>query len=173
METDEWLMAQYQAGDTQAFAALYRRHWKTLVRFFERHGLEGAEGAQQAWFRVVCARGQYRAALPFLPWLLGISRNLVRDGKRRARSRALAATLLRASEASHSPMDRVAARLVSAYALEAVGPSLRALLAAHHGEALSFPELSQQLGVPVGTLKVRAHRAYRTMRRRCEGAQAP
>jgi RNA polymerase sigma-70 factor (ECF subfamily) len=172
VESDERLMAQYQAGEAAAFASLYRRHWKRVVRFFERRGHEGPEGAQQAWFRVVCARGQYRTSMPFLPWLLGICRNLLRDGQRRARSRAAAATLLRASDEGHLPMEQVAARLVTAHALQAVGPQLRALLAAHHGEARSFRELSAQLGVPIGTLKVRAHRAYRAMRSHCEAASA-
>jgi DNA-directed RNA polymerase specialized sigma24 family protein len=70
-------------------------------------------------------------------------------------------------------MERVEARLVVSHALKAVRPALHALLAAHHGAAFSFPELSARLGVPTGTLKVRAHRAYRAMRSHTEGPTLP
>ncbi len=165
-------MATYLRGSHRAFEALYRRHRRGLVLFFERRGLEGAEYSQHTFFRVVCARHQYQVNLPFRPWLMSIARNLVRDARRRHLTAQAGLVLLAAAERAHRPMARVEAKLVIAHALRSLSDPIRRLVVAHHGEGLSFGELSSVEGASTTALKVRAHRAYAAMRDACRAPAA-
>jgi RNA polymerase sigma factor (sigma-70 family) len=165
--SDEQLMEHYLEGSHRAFEALYRRHLRGLVRFFERRGLEGAEFSQHTFFRVVCARDQYQRRLPFKPWLMAIAKNLVRDARRRQSTANQSRPLLTITEPADQPMNRVDAKLVVSHALAAISDVTRRVVARHHAEGVSFSELSALEGVSVTALKVRAHRAYGAMRHAC------
>ena len=135
-------------------------------------GLEGAEYSQHTFFRVVCARHQYHRHLPFRPWLLSIAKNLVRDARRRQHTAQVGTAMLAETERAHRPMSWVEAKLVVSFALTNLNEPTRRLVVAHHGEGLSFGELSTREGVSTTALKVRAHRAYGAMREACR-APAP
>ena len=85
-ETDEQLMARYRDGDAAAFDELYRRHRGPVYRYIQRLGHAGMDVEslyQDAWMRVIQARGQWRLGEGFKPWLYRIAHNRVVDVLRR------------------------------------------------------------------------------------------
>lgn len=84
-ETDEQLMARYCAGDSAAFDVLYRRYRGPVFRYMQRlchAGVDAESLYQDAWLRLIRARGQWNAAMPFRPWLYAIAHNRVVDAWR-------------------------------------------------------------------------------------------
>ncbi len=65
-----------------------------------------------------------------------------------------------------TPTDRVVRR-----ALEQLGPGQRDVLLLHWYEDLSFAEIGDALGISTSAAKVRAHRAYKLLRKILVGAQ--
>src|SRR5687767_15957836 len=75
-------MLAYRSGDARAFETLYRRHRGALFRFILRSLKQRAvaeELFQEAWMRVVEARGRYEAQARFTTWLYTIAHNLLVD----------------------------------------------------------------------------------------------
>ena len=83
---DEELMLAYREGDAAAFETLYRRHRGALYRFVLRAIKERAaaeELFQEAWIRVIEARGRYAPSARFTTWLYTIAHNRLVDHWRR------------------------------------------------------------------------------------------
>jgi len=79
---DEELMLAYRHGDAAAFETLYRRHRGALYRFVLRalkQGSAAEELFQEAWIRVIEARGRYAPQARFTTWLYTIAHNLLVD----------------------------------------------------------------------------------------------
>src|SRR6516225_9730352 len=88
---DEELVARWQAGDVQAFAALVRRWQQPIARFLAR--LVGSLGlasdlCQDVFLRAYVAGPRYRGG-KFSAWLYRIALNAARDVSRRRRHEAL------------------------------------------------------------------------------------
>jgi RNA polymerase sigma-70 factor (ECF subfamily) len=83
---DEELMLAYREGDAGAFETLYKRHRGALYRFIVRSLRErgtAEELFQEAWIRVIEARGRYAPSARFTTWLYTIAHNLLVDHWRR------------------------------------------------------------------------------------------
>ena len=83
---DEELMLAYGRGDAGAFETLYKRHRGRLYRFVLRalsnsagHRSTAEELFQEAWIRVIEARGRYAPQARFTTWLYTIAHNLIVD----------------------------------------------------------------------------------------------
>jgi RNA polymerase sigma factor (sigma-70 family) len=83
---DEELMLAYGRGDAGAFETLYKRHRGRLYRFVLRalsnsagHRSTAEELFQEAWIRVIEARGRYVPQARFTTWLYTIAHNLIVD----------------------------------------------------------------------------------------------
>ena len=77
------------AGDDDAGRRLFRRHYHTIYRFFERRGVDGIEDAVQDTF-LACQRRreQFRRESSFRAFLFGIARyTLLEHGRRKRRNR--------------------------------------------------------------------------------------
>lgn len=81
------LVTQIQAGDTEAFAELYRRHFDRVYTYLrvvmnDRH--EAEDTAQQVFMKVLEALPAYeRRRQPFRAWLMTVVRNAAIDVMRR------------------------------------------------------------------------------------------
>lgn len=169
MRSDEELMVAYVAGDAGAFEALFRRY-DGLVRGYLRRGYTREEDvedlAQQVFLQLHRARRDYRPDRPLRPWLMTIARNLKRDHLRRERRRPPLAPLVNQPVASGAPgTDPAALREALAEALRRLPGSLRRIVEARWCEHLSHMEISRRFGISRSAAKVRAHRAYRALRR--------
>jgi RNA polymerase sigma-70 factor (ECF subfamily) len=169
-DDDVRLMLAFAAGDETAFAALFERWSRPLLRYLERIVREAAtaeELVQEAFVRVHRAREQYRPEARFSTWLYRIATHLAWNELRRPRRRAphesidgeQAAPLA----APAAPVDEIVhARRVSAEvegALAALPERQRAALWLAAVEGQSYAEVAAALDTSEKAVKALVHRA--------------
>ena len=160
--------------DPTAFSALFDRHASVLHRYVTRRlGDSLADDIVAETFLAAFRRlGRYDTAhRDARPWLYGIAANLI--GKHRRAEvrayRALARTGV--DEVAESYADRVEARVSAsaahrelAGALAVLSPGDREVLLMIAWADLSYEEVARALGIPIGTVRSRLHRARRKTR---------
>ena len=172
------VIADAVAGDEAAWesiVSMYARRIYAMAKSRLRDA-EAAEEITQSVFATLAARlreGGYEERGRFESWLFRITMNRVRDEGRR-RQRRSADTV---SIADHGPVpggggdavdrgDGTLAALRDAVAgLE--GPDREVIELRHHGQ-LSFAQIADLLGEPIGTVLARHHRALKKIRRAIE-----
>ncbi|MET9269887.1 sigma-70 family RNA polymerase sigma factor [Kribbella sp. NPDC003557] len=104
---------------------------------------------------------------PVRMWLFRVARNLVVDHHRRA-GRAvpvgLGATELEEPRSQPDPAEQIIDRRVLVDVLRRLSPAHREVIARVHLLGHAGEEVAAVLGVPVGTVKSRAHNAVRQVR---------
>jgi len=117
-ESDEALMAAYQAGDVRAFERLVARHEKqvwSFLRRFTRDEAAAEDLLQEVFLRVVKgAQGvnEWKGNSKFSTWVYAIARNLCVDHARRAvhrKASSLDAPTRPDGDSTETLHDRVAA----------------------------------------------------------------
>ena len=164
------IMQAYIRGEERAFEALFRKYAPVLTGYFLRRGLHASDAqdlVQQTFLQLHRSRDQYRAGESVRPWLFTIARNVSRDhGRRRQRRPETFCDLDRyeapVREVDRGHDDRAHAR---ALALPRLPREPRAVLKEHWFEERSFTEIADRQGAHSGTLRVRAHRACRELRK--------
>ncbi|KOG34078.1 RNA polymerase sigma factor [Streptomyces resistomycificus] len=182
-ESDASVIARSR-DQPEAFAALFDRHADAVHRYAARRlGGEVADDlvaetfttAFQQRHRYDPARG---AGADARPWLFGIATNLV-GRHRRAEARRFKAMARVPALADHDePLadraaDRVVARAVRrelAAALAALPARYRDVLLLVAWGDLGYEEAAQALGIPVGTVRSRLHRARSKLREALGGS---
>lgn len=86
--SDEVLMTHYQAGDFDAFEALYNRNSSRVFAFLRKKvSHETAEELlQDAFVKLHSSRNKYDANYPFLPWLFTVVKNTLYDHFKKSES---------------------------------------------------------------------------------------
>jgi RNA polymerase sigma factor (sigma-70 family) len=163
------------AGDHDAFGTLFDRHAKAVYNFLLRRTTDWSLAEDltaavflQAWRRHNQVVFDGDSALP---WLLGVARLVLRNASRsRTRYQAalcrVRANALAAGQGPSDPADVVVGRLDSERQLAELRAAIAALPVRHREviELCVYAGLDQQaaaiaLGVSVGTVKSRLHRA--------------
>ena len=161
------LMERLQQGDPDACSALLDDIGPSLTYFLRRrvadpHELEDVY--QEVFMAIFEARHTYEPGRPFEPWLFAIARNITVDYTRRRWSRAHWEELV--AEPPERPADT---SNTAAPELEAVLAKLpsdqRQAFSLLKLDGLSLQTAAARAGVSVGALKVRAHRAYKALKR--------
>jgi RNA polymerase sigma-70 factor (ECF subfamily) len=177
--TDAELVGRAQAGDGEAFAELYRRHYPRVLRACARRlAFDAEEVAQAAFVRAFERIEQCTGEQRFGAWVQVIARHLCTDALRaqtraEAYARAAAAAAGRPATVADWPEEH-ALRQEEMEALTGVLRRLprrqREVLVAREIEGRRPAEIAAALGVSLGTvdsLLLRARRAaaagYRTM----------
>lgn len=182
-ESDASVIARSR-DEPEAFAALFDRHADAVHRYAARRlGGEVADDlvaetfttAFQQRHRYDPARG---AGADARPWLFGIATNLV-GRHRRAEARRFKAMARVPALADHDePLaDRAADRVVARAVRRELAAALAALPAQHRDVLLlvawgdlGYGETAQALGIPVGTVRSRLHRARGKLREALGGS---
>ncbi|MFF6994513.1 RNA polymerase sigma factor [Streptomyces sp. NPDC008313] len=182
-ESDASVIARSR-DEPEAFAALFDRHADAVHRYAARRlGGEVADDlvaetfttAFQQRHRYDPARG---AGVDARPWLFGIATNLV-GRHRRAEARRFKAMARVPAPADHDePLaDRAADRVVARAVRRELAAALAALPARHRDVLLlvawadhSYEEAAEALGIPVGTVRSRLHRARGKLRETLGGS---
>lgn len=168
--TDEELMTAYVDGDEGAFRTLFDRYSPILLRLTSRH-LQSNELAeeivQQTFFRVHGARNDFREGSKLRPWIMTISMNLVREHWRRSKRRTPAPIDVDsrpAPEPQFMPLEEAQRAQLLRTALERLPASQREVIELHWFQERPYSEVAQIVGTSEGAVRVRAHRAYNTLK---------
>jgi RNA polymerase sigma-70 factor, ECF subfamily len=120
--------------------------------------------AQEAFIRAYRALHQYDPALPFAPWLYRITTNASLNHVQRWHARETPVDELpeRSDETDLGPEATAVRREEVAEVVAAMAelpPAYRAALTLRHMQQLSYQEVADALGIPLGTVKTHLHRA--------------
>jgi RNA polymerase sigma factor (sigma-70 family) len=171
--TDERaLMAAYADGDQAAFAALFAATAPRLLAFFMRALCDRAlaeDLLQRTFERVHASRARYERGAPVRPWLFTIAARLRVDELRR-RYRLPPSTddedldALPASAPERDALDQQHRDQRVRAAIDALPASQRVVIHLHRFEDMTFGEIAGVLGVKEGAVRIRAFRAYDSLR---------
>jgi len=184
------LVADAAGGDESAWESivvLYSRRIYAMAKSRLRDA-ESAEEITQSVFASLAERlrgpGGYTEQGRFEPWLFRIAMNRVRDEGRRRQRRGRDTVSLDApntdaalapAPTSTSGADDLAALRAAVATLD--GPDREIIELRHHGN-LSFAQIAETLGEPMGTVLARHHRALKKLKKELEtprpaGAETP
>jgi RNA polymerase sigma-70 factor, ECF subfamily len=177
---DTWaLVTRAQAGDTDAFAALYRKHHPNVFRFIRSRtgSLHTAEDlASDVWVRALNGIGRIEyQGRDFGAWLTTIARNITADYFKSKRVQLvtpvedmhtwdLAAGDDPEREAVTSVARAEAGRLLSEV-IAKLTPGQRQVIELRFYEGLNTVESAAAMGVEVGAAKTLQSRATASLRR--------
>ncbi len=168
--TDEELMDAYVNGSDQAFRLLFERYAPILLRLTRRH-LRSDELAeeivQQTFFRLHGARNDFRRGSKLRPWVMTIAMNLVREHWRRKKRRKMTSLEVEtqaAPEAEFMPLEIRERSMLLHAALEKLPTSQREVVELHWFQERPYAEVATIVGTSEGAVRVRAHRAYATLK---------
>jgi RNA polymerase sigma-70 factor (ECF subfamily) len=162
---EEQLVERARRGDTAAFAELVVAYQGLAFRtayLIARDAADAEEAAQDGFVKAYRALGRFRAGAPFRPWLLAIVANEAKNRRRSAGRRAALVLQDVSDDAAPSPETVLLAgegraRLLAA--VESLRDQERDVVVCRYFLELSEEETAAALGVRLGTVKSRAHRA--------------
>lgn len=154
----------------QELARALRRGYVAAFRWLGNPD-ESRELCQEAAARVLAARDRFDPSRPFYPWFYRILKNLCLDRLGRRKRAAQAAEALRhapppgGGTAEGQLIAEERQRAVAA-AIDALPPEMREVIELRHFQDLSYEEMADLLGCPLGTVMSRLYRARRALRER-------
>ena len=161
------LMARMQDGDNESCRTLLDDIGPMVMNFLRRRIADRTELEdvyQETLLAFFQARHTYEPGRPLEPWLFAIARNVAADHARRYWTRASVEQLTdkmperAAAEESRSDpsLEKAMARLPE---------QQRVAFAMLKLEGLSIEQAAARAGTTAGALRVRAHRAYKALRK--------
>jgi|CZKU01.1.fsa_nt_gi RNA polymerase sigma-70 factor (ECF subfamily) len=168
----DFAMERYAGGDTAAFGQLYDALSPRLFGYLLRQTRDRARAEdllQQTMLQIHRARDRFIAGAEVTPWAFAIARRLLVDDIRRNRRVILSddgdpdpgvSSLDRADDLVHA--GELAVRVQ--HILARLPHSQRAAFELIKQEGLTVAEAAQVLGTTVAAVKLRAHRAYESLR---------
>jgi RNA polymerase sigma-70 factor (ECF subfamily) len=175
--TDEELVDTYRAGETNAFRVLIERYQDDLMRFLYRFmgSKELAEDVfQEAFLQIHVSIDTFDVTKRFKPWLFTIAANKGRDMHRKKNRRSALELSANVGEEDGptfvdlmevdvpAPSDALNAHEQDRIVQQVVDslPDLhREILLLAYFQRLSYVQMADQLGIPLGTVKSRLHAA--------------
>ncbi len=167
--TDTELLARLQTNDSAAEREFYDRHVDRVYRLIYR--MSGRTDLAQDWTQDTFIRaferiGQFRGEAALSSWLHAIAVSITLNGLRTMKRRdAHAAPIEAAETVGHWPVDgqpdlKGRMRL----AIDALPAGTRRVFMLHDVEGYTHEEISEALGVAVGTSKSQLSRAREKLR---------
>jgi RNA polymerase sigma-70 factor, ECF subfamily len=181
---DRELIRSCLRGDRQAYRALLARYQDPIFGYCLRMIKDSGQAediAQEALVRTLTRLESYDERYSFSAWVFKIATNLCIDHLRKAKR--IAYSLDQEIEGKDGsfrrelaadtpdPSERLLAeeqmRMLDAAVAE-LPEHYRAILLLRHRENLSYEEIARILELPIGTVKIRIHRARERIKRRLD-----
>jgi RNA polymerase sigma-70 factor, ECF subfamily len=174
VERSDASLIEASLADPDRFGEIFDRHMPEIRRYLHRRvGSAAGDDLTSETFAIAFrGRDRFDLARPDArPWLFGIAANVIRNHKRseKRQARAYARTSPELEEGLdlHAVHDRLDAGSLGPQVYEALS-GLRAgereLILLNAWAELSHGEISEALGIPVGTVKSRLSRAEKKVR---------
>jgi len=175
--SDEQLFEAFCAGEGEAFAELVRRYERPLYSFLAKFLGQGAlaeDVFQETFLQVHVSAKSFEAGRRFRPWLYAIAANKARDALRRqSRQPTVQLTggeddldvgglwdgLLRETQTPPEVLEKKQEEALVRRVVGALPEGMREILVLAYFKHLSYKELADHLGIPLGTVKSRLHGA--------------
>jgi RNA polymerase sigma-70 factor (ECF subfamily) len=173
---DEQLLVASRNGDREAFRRLVERHRDDLLRFLVR--FLGSRAAaddvfQDTFLQVHVSADTFDAERKFRPWLFAIAANKARDFHRRRKRRtatslsnpvgsgdaSLVDLLAAEGEAPDAPTENSEIQQVVKRVVDEMPGHYREILLLAYFQKMSYQQIAECLGIPLGTVKSRLHAA--------------
>ena len=175
-DDDVELLDAWKAGDRRAGAALFERHYPSVLRFFHnKAGEQGKDLIQRTFLRCLEARDRILPGSSFRAFLFGVARNVLlehfrsvkRDGDR------LDGMLTTIQEVAPNPtpsslLSRKREVRVLLAALRRIPIELQMALELFYWEDMSAGEIAAVFELPEGTIRTRLRRAKQLLEREIE-----
>ena len=175
-DIDRQLVERARTGDKRAFELLVEKYQRRLLRLLSRmvrNQDEIEDIAQETFIKAYRALPQFRGDAAFYTWLYRIGVNTARNYLS-SRGRAMVTMSDMAANDEDEPDERIVARDINtpesilstkqvAYvvneAIEALPEELRTAITLREIEGLSYEEIADMMGCPIGTVRSRIFRA--------------
>ncbi len=187
-DVDQELVARFKDGDGQAFALLLERYQRSvfgMLRNMSPWGNETAEDlCQETFMRAFHGLPAFQGGSKFKTWLFRIATHvgITEIRKRKALKRSGRTWSIHGDEdkgissidpvsSAQDPSDALLkeeALNCLRLAIDSIPPLWRSVLVLRDQEGKSYEEISEILGLPVGTVRSRLHRARSRVREALE-----
>ncbi len=157
-------------GERQAFARLvekYQRPLYAMLRRLVRQHEDADDLLQECFLRAFQHLEEFEVSRPFYPWLYRIALNLALSSMRRRKWQLPMESLDLLSSGEEDPEKSIAAsefHVALERAIAKLPAEQRTILLLRTREDMSYQELSQTLGIEVGTVMSRLARAREKLR---------
>ena len=174
---DHDLIAACRAGKTEAFGVLVRRYqdrlYPTVLRLAGCAD-DASDLLQETFLRAYSKLNRFHGESSFYTWVYRIAVNLALSGRRRRRPAARLEDFPQGTDTARDPketdpslsLERAERDQLIQNALNALAADHRAVVVMKEFDGLRYEEIGAILGVPVGTVRSRLHRARCELRER-------
>lgn len=166
-DDEQELVRRCLAGEPAAVAALIDAFRGAVFGLCYRmlgHRQDAEDVTQESFVRAIRSLGRFDLARDFRPWLLAIAGNRCRTHLATRKNRLVGTVPVESVEDSVPALEgaRVLTEEVE-LALSQLREEYRQAFTLFHEEQLSYVEIGEALGCPVGTVKTWVHRARKEL----------
>ena len=175
-DVDAELVARVQRGDKRAFDLLVLKYQRKIMRLLSRMIREPAEVedvAQEAFIKAYRALPQFRGDSAFYTWLYRIAINTARNWQVASGRRPITLNAIESDDGEtfnqidnltdiSTPESQLASRQIVETvnaAIAALPEDLRTAIVLREIEGMSYEDIAQSMGCPIGTVRSRIFRA--------------
>ncbi|HBE72874.1 MAG TPA: RNA polymerase subunit sigma-24 [candidate division Zixibacteria bacterium] len=171
---DAALVGRCLGGDNAAFDKLisrYKRQVFSVIYRMVRNPADAEDLAQDTFIKAFRALSSYDPKFPFITWLFKIAHNTAIDHLRSNKAQVLSLDIEESplqdecfDQTLMDSIDALSDKSMIDKALATLPPVYREILALRHQQEFSYSEISEALGIPEGTVKIRLFRARNLMK---------
>ncbi|MBF6615666.1 RNA polymerase sigma factor RpoE [Pollutimonas thiosulfatoxidans] len=175
-DVDAELVARVQRGDKRAFDLLVLKYQRKIMRLLSRMIRDPAEVedvAQEAFIKAYRALPQFRGDSAFYTWLYRIAINTARNWQAASGRRPITLNAIETEDGetfsqidnltdNSTPESTLASRQVVETvnkAINSLPDDLRTAIVLREIEGMSYEDIAQSMGCPIGTVRSRIFRA--------------
>jgi RNA polymerase sigma-70 factor, ECF subfamily len=151
-----------RGGDSDGFAELVERSEPGLRRFLRRvcgRPADIDDLVQETYLRAWRGFGRFRGESRPTTWITRIALNVSRNWERSRRPIVPLSEVAELPSGSGPVVTEAAVRDAYERALARLSPEQRSVFVLHEAQGLSYQEVADALGCPMGTVMSRLHRA--------------